>query len=286
MKPAGQIDLRASIFDRAAGLFPGGLSLRTWACARTATATAAGTVFATTLFVGCTLAGAFFKAAAQNLGRQTDVLARAAARFRCVSLLHGRLRRLSFGLLVLGLVLIWVLAWVLVLVLIALIAAIALALAWLVILRALFVRRPLVVATLRVIALIALTVALIGTLATLVLVALAVVVLVLILLLLRLEARVQHPVIVVGMLEIVFRRDPVAHRAGVARHRQELFHQLLRIAARTHAAIKIRIARTTPASAAGRTRFAAIIAAALTVFHEACHLEGAYEPFERTSLNR
>src|SRR5581483_5924235 len=87
-----------------------------------------------------------------------------------------------------------------------------------------------------------------------VIVALAVIIVetVLLLLLLRFEARIQNTVVVIGMLEIIFRRNPVAHGAGIARHRQELFHKLLRVAARPHvAAIEIRVAVRPPTAAHG-----------------------------------
>ena len=86
------------------------------------------------------------------------------------------------------------------------------------------------------------------------------------------KPRVQNAVIVVGMLEIVFRENAVARRAGIARHGEELFHQLLRVAAHPAvvvAAVEIRVAATAAtaaATSAAWTRFAAV-AATLTVFH-------------------
>ena len=85
------------------------------------------------------------------------------------------------------------------------------------------------------------------------------------------KPRVQNAVIVVGMLEIVFRENAVARRAGIARHGEELFHQLLRVAAHPAvvvAAVEIRVAATaaTAAATSAWTRFAAV-AATLTVFH-------------------
>ncbi len=84
---------------------------------------------------------------------------------------------------------------------------------------------------------------------------------------LLLKTGVQHAVVVVGVLEIVLGQNAVTRRAGVSGHRQELFHELLRVAARTAGiAVEIRIAASASTSAPHWTWFAAV-AAALTVFH-------------------
>ena len=88
------------------------------------------------------------------------------------------------------------------------------------------------------------------------------------------KTRIENTVIKIGVLEIVFRQNPVAGRPGVARHGQELFHQLLRVTAQTAviAAVEIGVTATTAATAAAtaaaaaRTRFAAVTAA-LTALH-------------------
>ena len=133
---------------------------------------------------------------------------------------------------------------------------------------ALIVIRPLIVVLALV--LVALPFALIGPI--LVGTALAVVVVLLIarllVLLLRLEARIQHPIIMVGMLEVILSRNPVAHLARVPRHGEELLHKLLGIAPGPHPAVEVgpTIAAPAAAAAAGRTGFSAV-AAALAIFH-------------------
>src|SRR5690242_6903751 len=49
-------------------------------------------------------------------------------------------------------------------------------------------------------------------------------------LLLLLEARIQNAIIMVGVLEVIFRQNAVTGGTGVTRHIQELFHELLGIA--------------------------------------------------------
>ena len=85
---------------------------------------------------------------------------------------------------------------------------------------------------------------------------------------LLLEAGIENAVIVVGVLEIVFRQNAVAGRAGITSHGQKLFHQLLRVAAHTAviAAVEVRIA-SAATTATARARFAAAVTAALTVIH-------------------
>ena len=86
---------------------------------------------------------------------------------------------------------------------------------------------------------------------------------------LLLEASVQDPVIVIGVLEVILGQHTVASRRRIARHGEKFFHQLLRVAARTGAAVKIGgalTATTTTTASASWTRFA-VIAAALAVFH-------------------
>ena len=114
-----------------------------------------------------------------------------------------------------------------------------------------------------VVAIIALVLALIGPLAILLVIGLAT---------LLLEPRIQNTIIVIGMLEVVFRQDTIPGRARIARHGQEFLHQLLRIAA--HPAVvttvKVWIAATTAtataSTTAARTRFAAVTTA-LTALH-------------------
>lgn len=83
---------------------------------------------------------------------------------------------------------------------------------------------------------------------------------------LLLEAGVQHPIIVIGVLEIILGKNPVAGGSGIARKGEILLHQLLGIAARPIVvAVEIRIT-------ARRTRFAttstaAAITSALTSLH-------------------
>ena len=102
--------------------------------------------------------------------------------------------------------------------------------------------------------------------------ALAVVVVLLIarllVLLLRLEARIQHPVIMVGVLEVILSRNPVAHLACVPRHGEELLHELLGVAPGPNPAVEVGppIAAAPAAAATGRTGFSAV-AAALAIFH-------------------
>ena len=85
---------------------------------------------------------------------------------------------------------------------------------------------------------------------------------------LLLKARIQNAIVVVGMLKIVLSGDAVSHLTGIARHGQELFHQLLGVAARPHpaTAVIVGIPAATAPAAAGWTWFAAH-AAALTVLH-------------------
>ena len=92
---------------------------------------------------------------------------------------------------------------------------------------------------------VALVVALVGTLIILLPVTLTIALVGLAVLLLLFKARIQNAVIVIGMLEIIFREHAVARRTGVARHGEELFHQLLSIA--PHASV--------------------IVTSTLTVFH-------------------
>jgi hypothetical protein len=86
------------------------------------------------------------------------------------------------------------------------------------------------------------------------------------LLLLRLEARVQHPVVMVGVLIVIFRRDPIAHGTCVARHGKEFFHELLRVAPRPHISpVEVGITEV-GITTAGWTRLAAV-PAALAALH-------------------
>ena len=117
---------------------------------------------------------------------------------------------------------------------------------------------------------------------------------------LLLKAGVQDSIVVIGVLEIVFGQDAITGRAGIARHHEKLFHELLRVAARTTAAaVVIGIATATPAAAAtattaaaARTGFAAVTAA-LTALHiivlfihqNEWTLLNAIFPFETSALN-
>jgi len=82
------------------------------------------------------------------------------------------------------------------------------------------------------------------------------------------EPSVQHTIVVVGMLEIVFRQNPVARGRGVARHGQVFLHELLSIAPHPAVIATIEVGVTPPASSAATwwTRLA-VITAALTVLH-------------------
>lgn len=85
-------------------------------------------------------------------------------------------------------------------------------------------------------------------------------------LLLLFEARIQDAVIVIGMLEVVFREHAIAGGAGVTSERQILLHELLRVAAHASGAA-VEAARATTAASAHGTRTFAPITAALTAFH-------------------
>ncbi len=198
---------------------------------------------------------------AEHLRRQADVA------FRLVLLMLLRLMlRLVLRLLVL--LRLMPLVRLLLVTRFSLIARLALALVarTLIVVWALIVIRPLIVVLALV--LVALPFALIGPI--LVGTALAVVVVLLIarllVLLLRLEARIQHPVIMVCMLEVILSRNPVAHLARVPRHGEELLHKLLGIAPGPHAAVEVGPTIAAPAAATGRTGFSAV-AAALAIFH-------------------
>ena len=83
------------------------------------------------------------------------------------------------------------------------------------------------------------------------------------------EAGVEHPVIVVGVLEIVLGQNTVTCGRGVARESQILLHQLLGVAPRPIvSAVKIRIAaRGTRLSATAATATTAAVTSALTSLH-------------------
>ena len=201
---------------------------------------------------------------AENLRRQTDIA------FRLVLLMLRLMLRLVLGLLVLLRLMLLGLVGLLFVTRFSLIARLSFALVarTLIVVGALIVIRPLIVVLALVV--VALPVALIWPI--LVGTALAVVVVLLIarllVLLLRLEARIQHPVIVVGVLEVILSRNPVAHLTRVPRHGEELLHKLLGIAPGPHAAVEVgpTIAAPAAAAATGRTGFSAI-AAALAIFH-------------------
>ena len=78
------------------------------------------------------------------------------------------------------------------------------------------------------------------------------------------KTSVEHPIIMIGVLEIVLGKHAIACRRSIARQCQIFFHQLLGVAPRPVATIEIRIA-------AGRARFTTAttttIAPALTTLH-------------------
>jgi hypothetical protein len=85
-------------------------------------------------------------------------------------------------------------------------------------------------------------------------------------LLLLFETRIQNPVIVIGMLEVILSKHAVSGRAGVAREREILLHELLRVAAHAPGAA-VETTRAATAAPAHRTRTFAAITAALTALH-------------------
>lgn len=118
---------------------------------------------------------------------------------------------------------------------------------------------PLIVAVITVIAaLVTVVAALVGALLAVILRVLTV--------LLLLEARIQNPVVMVGMLKVIFSQHTVAGGTGVARHGQELFHELLGITPYAPVVIPIKAAVWAPAAAAAWTRLA-VVTATLTIFH-------------------
>ena len=108
----------------------------------------------------------------------------------------------------------------------------------------------------------ALAVALIGTLVALLPLWLAV---------LLLEFSVQNAIIVIGVLKIVLGENAVTRRAGIARHGEKFFHQLLGIAPHPPviAAVEVRIASAATATTAAAAAWARLtaVAAALTALH-------------------
>jgi len=202
---------------------------------------------------------------AENSGREADITI--GLRLRLLRLLlRLRARR---GLLLRRIVVLLLRLVLLGLLLLGLVRLMVLVLLRLVLLRLLLVVTLAVISALvatLIIILIAAVIVVGTTLATLIVVLALLVALTVLLL----KASIQHTVIVVGMLEIVFGQHAVTGRAGVARHRQEFFHQLLRVATHTAvvAAVEIGIASaTTATTAAARTRLAAAVPTTLTVFH-------------------
>ena len=104
-------------------------------------------------------------------------------------------------------------------------------------------------------------------------------------LLLLLEARVQHAVIVIGMLEVVFRKHAVTGGTRIPCEREILFHELLRVAAHAPvAAIIIGISAAAAAAAHG-PRLAAV-SATLTIFHVVWFVHQLSKPFEHNSPDK
>lgn len=87
-------------------------------------------------------------------------------------------------------------------------------------------------------------------------------------LLLLLKACIEHTIVMIRVLEIIFRGDAITHCTGIARHGEEFFHKLLRVAARSHvAAIEIGIAVRTAAAHGAWLASSTVIPSALSVLH-------------------
>jgi hypothetical protein len=246
------------------------------------TTAAAGRLAATTLVAGA-IRGTFgtgrkFGRHGQNAGRQTDFLLGRGVRLDWSLRLSLRLRRLSGllrGLLVVGLLVrLRLVAAPLIVLIVVTGVLVAVVVTVLIIVAALAIVLAIVVAAIVIPAVVVRVAALVTALVTTVVLVGPLAVLVILLpvwlavLLLLLKAGIQHTIIMVGMLEIVFRKHTVARRGGVARHGEEFFHELLGVAAHTAiaAAVEVRVAPAAAAAAARWARLAAVTAA-LTALH-------------------